>query len=280
MLLPPMPVTFTVAIPTHDRRDTVVLALRSILDQTRAPEQVIVLCDGCTDGTQDAARALGDSRIEVLDLPKAPGYGYDHRNRALERARGEAILWFGDDDLMLPEHLEAIGATWDAGDLDLVQTYAVHVRADDTLEWLGRDWTVPQHRHAVLTTENTTPMGSVCVRVETARAAGGWDGTVPRLGDWDLWKRVLSAGVRTANTAQATHLHFRATQRAQAWPERVAQNRRWLSRVHDSGELARLRAEIGWLRGAREGLEYHRIKWLEAENQRLRDLLAQVGLTS
>jgi hypothetical protein len=43
--------TFTIAIPTHDRCETVVLAALSALRQSRSPEQVIVLCDGCTDGT-------------------------------------------------------------------------------------------------------------------------------------------------------------------------------------------------------------------------------------
>jgi glycosyltransferase involved in cell wall biosynthesis len=63
----------TVVIPTHNRRETVVLALETALGQTRPPDRVIVVADGCTDGTPDAVRALGDARVEVLDLPKGPG---------------------------------------------------------------------------------------------------------------------------------------------------------------------------------------------------------------
>ena len=112
--------TFTIAIPTHNRRETALLAARSALQQTRAPVEVLVLCDGCTDGTAEAVREIGDSRVEALDLPKADGYGYAHRNLALERARGSAILWLGDDDLLLPDHLERIGERWDEGDVDIV----------------------------------------------------------------------------------------------------------------------------------------------------------------
>ena len=110
-----MKTNFAVAIPTHDRRETVLLAALSALRQTRPPEQVIVLCDGCTDGTAEAIRGLDDPSVTALELPKTAGYAYGHRNRALELASTNAILWLGDDDLMLPDHLERLGELWDEG---------------------------------------------------------------------------------------------------------------------------------------------------------------------
>lgn len=275
-----MPASFTVAIPTHNRRDTVVLALQSALEQTRPAVQVIVLCDGCRDGTQRAVAALGDRRVEVIDLPKGPGYAYAHRTRALERARGEAIVWLGDDDLLLPDHLENIGALWDTHRVDLVQTYAVLVAPDDTVEWLGADWSVPHYRAIVLDVENTTPMGAVCVGVRAARDAGGWDGTLDRRADWDLWKRMLRAGARTLSTDSATLLHFRASGRTQPWPERVAQNRSWLERIRNPAQLKAMRAQIAHLRAEREGDYDSRIRGLWAENQYLHKLAAEAGLTA
>src|SRR6266542_4746043 len=115
-----MTASFTVVVPTHNRRETALLAVDSALAQTRPPVQVIVVADGCTDGTVAAVRELGDSRIDVLDLPKGPDYGYDHRNRALECARGDVVAWLGDDDLYLPDHLERVGQLFDSGGVDLV----------------------------------------------------------------------------------------------------------------------------------------------------------------
>ena len=57
-----MKTTFGVAIPTHNRCETVLLATLSALRQTRPPEQVIVLCDGCTDTTVSVIRALDDGQ--------------------------------------------------------------------------------------------------------------------------------------------------------------------------------------------------------------------------
>jgi glycosyltransferase involved in cell wall biosynthesis len=257
-----VPVSFTIAVPTHDRRETVVLAVRSALAQTCPPEQVIVLCDGCTDGTAEALRALGDPRVEALALPKAPGYGYEHRNRSLELARGEAILWLADDDLLLPDHLERMGELWDTGRFDLVQSHAVLVQPDDGLEWWGADWSVPAQR-ARLERENSNPMASVSVRVELARAVGGWDPEIPRAADWDLWRRVVGAGARCAASPEATHLHFRARGREQAWSQRVRQNADWLTRIQDPAQLVQLRGMLRHTRAEHEARLLDRVETLE-----------------
>lgn len=245
-----MPATFTIAVPTHDRRETVVLAVRSALAQTRAPEQVIVLCDGCTDGSAEALRALGDPRVEVLELEKAPGYGYEHRNRSLEQARGEAIVWLADDDLLLPDHLERLGALWDTGRYDLVHGSGVVIHPDDTLEWFGTDWSVPAHREE-LERYNTNPMASIALRVELAQAVGGWDARVERAADWDLWKRAFAAGARSAFSLEPTHLHFRASGREQAWLLRVRQNGAWLARIEDPEGLRDVRIALHRAHGDR-----------------------------
>lgn len=259
-MLRPVPATFTIAVPTHDRRETVVLAVRSALAQTRAPEQVIVLCDGCTDGSAEALRALGDARVEVLELDKAPGYGYEHRNRSLELARGEAIVWLADDDLLLPDHLERLGELWDTGRFDLVQSSGVVIHPDDELEWFGTDWSVPFHR-AELGRYNTNPMASVALRVELARAIGGWDTRVERAADWDLWKRAFAAGARSAMSLEPTHLHFRATGREQAWPLRVRQNAAWLTRIEDPDAQRELRIALRRAHGEQAA------RWLAIEQQ-------------
>ena len=243
--------TFTIAIPTHDRRETAVLAALSALRQTRPAVEVIVLCDGCTDGTADAIRGVRDPRLEAVDLPKAPGYAYEHRNVALERARGMAIVWLGDDDLLLPDHLERIGECWDEGGVDLVTAPAAVVHPDDGMDWVGEDWSMSWSRE-MLFRRNSNVMASVSISVALAREVGGWDGSVPRRGDWDLWKRALLAGGRPGAIGEIGVLHFRATNREQSWPDRVRQNTEWLERIGDPTELATLRKRLARLRMERD----------------------------
>ncbi len=279
-----MGVSFTIAVPTHDRRETALLAVRSVLAQTRQPAAVIVLCDGCSDGTAEAVRALGDPRVTALDLPKGPGYSYAYRDHALE-TDSEVVLWMGDDDLLLPDHLERLGAFWDTGAFDLVQSGSVQVAPDDTLRWVHADWSVPSLR-ARFERVNTNPMASVSVRRSLALEVGGWDGTLPRSADWDLWKRMLARGARTAASPEPTHLYFRGTDRAQSWPERVAQNSAWFERLGAPAELARLRIDLRRVRDELEGElrdradlgEHHAREneaWARRTEARLRDIEGQ-----
>lgn len=260
-----MSATFTIAIPTHNRRATVVLAARSALSQTRPPVEVIVLCDGCTDGTETALEELGDHRLCVLTLPKLPGYAYAHRNVALERARGSAIVWVGDDDLLLPDHVAHLGALWDTGRYDVVTAPAVVVHPDDTLEWLGENWGIERNEKA-LERRNGNVMAGVSISVTLAREVGGWDATVPRAADWDLWKRALAVGGRPGAIGKSTVLHFRATGREQPWRDRVRQNTAWFERLSRPNGLAAIELSLGRLRDERE------VHLLEKLAERERDL--------
>lgn len=242
---------FTIAVPTHDRRETVLLAVRSALAQTRPPEQVIVLCDGCTDGTPDAIRDMEDDRVVTIELPKLPGYGYAHRNYPLGQARGDVITWLADDDLLLPDHLERIGEYWDSGTVDFLAAPAVVVSKDDGLMWYGCDLSVPRSREAMMAS-NSNVMTSISVPVKLAREVGGWDGSQICMGDWDLWKRILAAGARPSMTCEPTVLHFQAKDREQAWSLRVRQNTEWFERTLVDDSLAALRRQLRYARSEHE----------------------------
>ena len=251
-----MAVEFTVGIPTHNRRETVLLAVASALEQTRSPTRICVVADGCSDGTVEAVRALGDERLEVLDRVKGPGYGYAHRNEVLERAGNGVVAWLGDDDLWLPDHLERAGELLDAGFAGIVNSMACLVTEDGSLRPCGAHWRAPTYRDRFLSDENRTPSGAVSHRAADARAVGGWVDDVGRAGDWDLWKRIVRSGAPSEAVLTPTMLFFRSTGRTQAWSDRVGQNTEFLARIRDPDQLACLRAEIAFAWGA----EAHRVE--------------------
>jgi glycosyltransferase involved in cell wall biosynthesis len=259
------------------------LALRSALAQTHPPEQAFVVCDGCTDGTQDAARELGDPRVVVLDMPKAPGHGWVNRNGVLEQARADVVAWLSDDDLWLPDHLERLAPLYDAGVADLVQSSCVLVEADDSMHAHGLDWGVQRFRqHALERGRHETPSSVVSHTIELGRRVGGWR-TVDRYGDKDFWYRMLRAGARTSMLTEPTVLFFRAWNREQPYDERVRQNAKFLAGIGDAPELARLRAQMARVvheRQAALDAEIERLElrvgdleaeatWLRGERERL-----------
>lgn len=94
---------FTVVIPTFNRRDAVVEAVRSALDQSVRDLEVIVVDDGSTDGTASAIAAIGDERLHVIVQPNAGASAA--RNRGIDYARGRYVAFLDSDDRFLADHL-------------------------------------------------------------------------------------------------------------------------------------------------------------------------------
>ena len=93
------PVTFVIA--AHNEAALIGAKVRNILDLDYPPDRIdcIVACDGCTDDTADIARAAGDRRLQVIELPLQQGKLAAIR-AALPHAHGE-ITAFTDANAIL-----------------------------------------------------------------------------------------------------------------------------------------------------------------------------------
>ena len=96
-------------------------AVRSILDQTLADFELIIVDDCSTDDSlEEIARAAdGDPRVRVL-RQETNGGPAAARNRALSVARGRWIAVFDSDDLMAPDRLEQLVVRGEADECDIV----------------------------------------------------------------------------------------------------------------------------------------------------------------
>ncbi|WP_313807545.1 glycosyltransferase family 2 protein [Sphingobium sp.] len=94
---------FSVIIPTYQRRDAVVAAVISALEQTIAIIEVIVVVDGSTDGTEVALGAINDPRLKVIVQENRGAAAA--RNKGIDHARARYIAFLDCDDRFLPHHL-------------------------------------------------------------------------------------------------------------------------------------------------------------------------------
>jgi GT2 family glycosyltransferase len=88
---------FRVVVPSHERRDLVARLVRGLLDQTvpRESYEIVVVCDGCTDGTGAALRErFGESLTVLEQLRQGPAAA---RNRGAEGTDAASILFLDDD---------------------------------------------------------------------------------------------------------------------------------------------------------------------------------------
>ena len=89
---------FSVIIPAHNSEEYIGKGIQSIKDQRFTDYELIIVCDACTDRTEEIARGVAD-KVIVTD------YGLDGmaRNAGIEAAEGKYILFMDDDDWFLHE---------------------------------------------------------------------------------------------------------------------------------------------------------------------------------
>ena len=88
---------FSVIIPTNNAEGFIRKGLESIRGQDFTDYELIVVCDSCTDGTEQVAKQYADL-VFCTDFHSAGG----GRNTGLDAARGEWVLFMDDDDWYLP----------------------------------------------------------------------------------------------------------------------------------------------------------------------------------
>jgi glycosyltransferase involved in cell wall biosynthesis len=191
--------TISVVVPCHNGEAYLEEALSSIGDQTRAPDEVIVVDDGSTDRSAAIARRAGAT---VLQQPNR-GEG-SARNRGIQHARGDLVAFLDADDRWLPHHLETIGGLLDDHPDATVACGAVqqfgtahdyrpgYVRPGPptyVLDAAFRDWL-----HLTI--------GAV-IRREALLEIGGFDEEERYSVDFDLWLR-LALDHRFVATDQVT----------------------------------------------------------------------------
>lgn len=94
----------SVIIPTFNRVDFLPLSVRSLLEQTRPADEIIVVDDGSTQDVAGAVAQFGD-RIRLVRQDNAGKSAA--LNTGFEACTGDAISILDDDDLFPPTTLEA-----------------------------------------------------------------------------------------------------------------------------------------------------------------------------
>jgi len=99
-------------IPAYNRADLIAATLESILSQTRAPSEVIVVDDGSTDGTADVVRAFGQA---ITLICQANAGAAAARNAGLAHATGEIVHFMDSDDISSLNSYDVQGRAIESG---------------------------------------------------------------------------------------------------------------------------------------------------------------------
>jgi hypothetical protein len=95
----------SVLVPVYNNNEFIESALESLLRQSMADFEVVVVDDGSTDGTAKILSSYRDPRIRIHSHSCRKGVAAA-RNTAVSLARGDFFAWMDGDDISLPTRLE------------------------------------------------------------------------------------------------------------------------------------------------------------------------------
>jgi glycosyltransferase involved in cell wall biosynthesis len=101
---------FSIVLSTYGRGRHIGPTIMSLLGQSYADFELIVVGDGCSDETEATVRSFPQERIAWRNLPHNTGSQSFPNNDGIRAARGAWIAYVGHDDVWAPDHLEALAA--------------------------------------------------------------------------------------------------------------------------------------------------------------------------
>jgi glycosyltransferase involved in cell wall biosynthesis len=179
-------VTVSVITPCYNGARYLEETLRSAIQQTRPPTEIIVIDDGSTDDSAAIAERLGPP-VRVI---RQTNHGESvARNRGLAEARGSHVLFLDADDVLAPDALRHLAGALDsrAGAVAIMGS-AFFTSDPDAIQ----PTPTPEHDkfYPGIIQSNFGPPHCWLAPLGVIRGAGGFCETLQWFEDWDLWWRV------------------------------------------------------------------------------------------
>ena len=172
-------------------------AVQSVLSQTAADLELIVIDDESSDATPAILKSFRDPRLRITR--RARGGLTSALNAALALARAPLVARLDADDIALPQRLEQqLEYLKRHPDVGLLGTAARETDAAGREVAVLRPPTDDDEIRRALIRRNPFVHSSIVMRRAAVDQAGGYDETFPVAQDYDLWMR-MSRVTRMAN---------------------------------------------------------------------------------
>ncbi len=190
----------SVITAVFNNREHIAEAIDSVLAQSHADVELIVVDGGSSDGTLEVLRSYGD-RISVLVSEPDRGI-YDALNKGLKLASGEVVGFLHSDDLFADtDALARVASGFLSEDIDAVYGDLIYVRRDNTQSivrrWKSGTFTLGRLREGWM-----PPHPAFYARRSVYERLGGFDTSYRIAADYDCMLRFLSSGIKVVYVPQ------------------------------------------------------------------------------
>lgn len=186
--------TVSVVIPTYNRAHCICDTVDSVLAQTFADLEVIVVDDGSTDNTREVLEERYGDRIVYIYQDNQERSAA--RNTGIRHSKGECVAFLDSDDIWLPDKLQAqmeVANRYPEVGLLYGRVFPIDSRGQWHLretEMSGWGKAIPGRMFDRLIMLPVIPTPTVIVRRTCLDRVGFFDESFSSFADWDLWLRV------------------------------------------------------------------------------------------
>ena len=182
---------YSAYVPCFNARTTIRRAVESVLAQTIAPAEVLVVDDGSTDRSLEEIRDLD---VRVISLPRNSGRG-EARALAMSNARHDFVLSCDATNVLEPAFVLKALRWFREPHVAAVFGRITQDAAGNVAErWRGRHLFKVDLAQAPVRKSSLSTWGTL-VRASAVRRVGGYDRRLRHTEDGDLGSRLLAANL-------------------------------------------------------------------------------------
>ena len=192
------PPSVAIILPAYNEQKEISSAISEMTKQTYAKREIIVVDDGSTDGTYDAALSKGNETGEIRVIRANHGGPSFARNLGVKESSGE-IVFFGECDCVydsdyVEKAVNALARNPKAGAVCLTGAPLIlrSTLATDCIELEN----ILQHK--LLESGKIKPFYAWVFWRDAFNKAGGYDENLFQAEDRDLFNRIVNAGYEIA----------------------------------------------------------------------------------
>jgi glycosyltransferase involved in cell wall biosynthesis len=190
----------SIIVPAYACAEYIGATLDSVFAQTFRDYEVIVVNDGSPD-TAELERVLEPYRARIVYLRQENRGVSAARNAAVRTARAPLLAMLDADDLLEPDYLAVqVAAMQREPTLDVLypDTLIFGDASEAGLTYMQVNPSEGEVTFAGLLTQRCTVTSNAIVRRTAILRAGGYDESLKRSEDFDLWVRIIKQGGRIA----------------------------------------------------------------------------------
>lgn len=205
---------YSFVVPIYDRTQYVKECINSILNQTSADFELIIVLDGSPKETREIVNQYESlQHIRFFSYPESFGTATRARNRGILESKGDFVVFQDSDDISSTTRLDAYDNLL-KGKSDPSILYGQCEYFSSGSIWnptlsqlLSKQSEFHEANYATLLRANIIPLSGAAVRRDVLLRYGGFRLDVKYQEDYELWLRLAFNGCNFIGTDEAVSLY-------------------------------------------------------------------------